>query len=517
MNKDLESSSAEELKPPVQQNGKISDYEKGLVGWDSEEDPHNPQNFPDKRKWMILGMVSVITFLSPLASSIPAPGTSLMDSEFGVTSTILASFSVSVFVLGFTVGPLILSPLSEIYGRQPVLNVMDVFITLWQIGCALAPNIASLIVFRFLAGVGGSACLSVGGGVIADLFPIHQRGKANAMFTIGPLIGPVLGPLLGGFISQRAGWRWVYWFLLITCGVMTCVNFVVGQETNPSVLIHRKMKALRKEPGQEHFQSLYPAKTPALVVQSIMRPLRIMSSPILFLLALYMSFVFGLLYLIFTTTTTLFTGSYSWSLELTGLAYLGIGIGFCAGNFTVAKISDPTVVRLTKANNGVYHPEMRLAPCLFFAPFIPISFFWYGWTADKHVHWIVPIIGLLPFGFGGVGIFASIQTYFIDASGAYAASAVAGLTAMRCLFGAFLPLAGPSLMLNSHASMHDCLMQTEPSFVYYLLFAICYEPSLVPSALFFSIFEAGVAGPLWARLPPAPRRPGNPRPSDFPS
>ncbi|KAJ5927704.1 hypothetical protein N7516_009477 [Penicillium verrucosum] len=406
MNKDLESSSAEELKPPVQQNGKISDYEKGLVGWDSEEDPHNPQNFPDKRKWMILGMVSVITFLSPLASSIPAPGTSLMDSEFGVTSTILASFSVSVFVLGFTVGPLILSPLSEIYGRQPVLNVMDVFFTLWQIGCALAPNIASLIVFRFLAGVGGSACLSVGGGVIADLFPIHQRGKANAMFTIGPLIGP---------------------------------------ETNPSVLIHRKMKALRKEPGQEHFQSLYPAKTPALVVQTIMRPLRIMSSPILFLLALYMSFVFGLLYLIFTTTTTLFTGSYGWSLELTGLAYLGIGIGFCAGNFTVAKISDPTVVRLTKANNGVYHPEMRLAPCLFFAPFIPISFFWYGWTADEHVHWIVPIIGLLPFGFGGVGIFASIQTYFIDASGAYAASAVAGLTAMRCLFGAFLPLAGPSM------------------------------------------------------------------------
>ncbi|CAG8094649.1 unnamed protein product [Penicillium nalgiovense] len=464
MNKDLESSSAEELKPPVQQNGKISDYEKGLVGWDSEEDPHNPQNFPDKRKWMILGMVSVITFLrygfwsnkhhiaevlnrlsSPLASSIPAPGTSLMNSEFGVTSTILASFSVSVFVLGFTLGPLILSPLSEIYGRQPVLNVMDVFFTLWQIGCALAPNIASLIVFRFLAGVGGSACLSVGGGVIADLFPIHQRGKANAMFTIGPLIGPVLGPLLGGFISQRAGWRWVYWFLLITCGVMTCVNFVVGQETNPSVLIHRKMKALRKEPGQEHFQSLYPAKTPALVVQSIMRPLRIMSSPMLFLLALYMSFVFGLLYLIFTTTTTLFTDSYGWSLELTGLAYLGIGIGFCAGNFTVAKISDPTVVRLTKANEGVYHPEMRLAPCLFFAPFIPISFFWYGWTADKHVHWIVPIIGLLPFGFGGVGIFASIQTYFIDASGAYAASAVAGLTAMRCLFGAFLPLAGPSM------------------------------------------------------------------------
>lgn len=322
---------------------------------------------------------------------------------------------------------------------------MNVFFTLWQIGCALTPNIASLIVFRCLAGVGGSACLSVGGGVIADLFPIRQRGKANAMFTFGPLIGPVLGPLLGGFISQRAGWRWVYWVLLIACGVTTCVNIVVGQETNPSVLIHRKTKALRKEPGQEHYQSLYPAKTPTLVLQGITRPVRIMCSPILFLLALYMSFVFGLLYLILTTMNTIFTDNYGWPIELCGLAYLGIGIGFFTGNLVVAKLSDPTVIRLTKANNGVYEPEMRLALCLFFTPLIPISFFWYGWTTDKHVHWIVPIIGLFPFGFGGIGIFAPIQTYFIDAAGPYAASAVAGLTAMRCLFGAFLPLAGPSM------------------------------------------------------------------------
>ncbi|KAJ5652797.1 hypothetical protein N7507_010223 [Penicillium longicatenatum] len=444
MEKGPESSSAGGKKP-VQQNLRISDFDKGLVGWESDEDPLNPQNFPDTRKWLILGMVSIITFLSPLASSIPAPGTSLMDADFGVTSTILSSFSVSVFVLGFAVGPLILSTLSEIYGRQPVLNIMDVFFTLWHIGCALSPNIASLIIFRFLAGVGGSACLSVGGGVIADLFPIHQRGKANAMFTFGPLIGPIVGPILGGFISQRAGWRWVYWVLLITCGVMTCVNVVIGQETNPSVLIHRKTMALRKEPGQEHFQSLYPPKTRALILQGMKRPFKILCSPIFFLLALYMSFIFGLLYLLFTTMSTLFTDNYGWPVELCGLAYLGIGIGFGLGNFLVAKISDPTVIRLTKANNGVYKPEMRLAPCLFFAPFIPISFFWYGWTADKHVHWIVPIIGLFPFGLGMIGIFAPIQTYFIDASGAYAASAVAGLTAMRCLFGAFLPLAGPSM------------------------------------------------------------------------
>jgi multidrug resistance protein len=395
-----------------------------------------------------------------------------MDRDFHVSSKILSSFAVSIFVLGFAVsisffihcqlaletrslrykvGPLILSPLSEIYGRQLVLNCSNTFLTLWQIGCALSPNMASLIVFRFLGGVGGSACLSIGGGIISDLFPLHQRGKANAMFTIGPLFGPVLGPIIGGFIAQRAGWRWVYWVLLIACGVLTCVNMIFGQETNPTVLIGWKANRLRKELGREDLRSAYEtdstiAGTSARLIQGITRPVRIIfTSPILALLALYMSFVFGLLYLLFTTITSVFTSTYGWPVDLAGLAYLGIGAGFVVGISVVAKTSDTTVVRLTQANHGVYKPEMRLASCLTFALFVPVSFFWYGWSADKQVHWIVPILGLVPFGFGMMGIFAPIQTYFIDVSGPYAASAVAALTATRCLFGAFLPLAGPSM------------------------------------------------------------------------
>ena len=314
----------------------------------------------------------------------------------------------------------------------------------------MSPNMASLIVFRFLAGLGGSACLAVGGGIIGDLFPLHQRGQANALFTIGPLFGPVIGPIIGGFIAQRAGWRWVYWVLLIACGLATVANMLIGQETNPKVLVHRKTKQLQKEMQQPNLRSVYTANdtmSPSTrMVHSVTRPIRILfGSMILLLLALYMSFVFGLLYLLFTTITDLFTETYNWPVELAGLAYLGIGFGFGLGISVIAKTSDKTVVRLTKANNGVYEPEMRLAPCLMFALFIPISFFWYGWSADYKVHWICPIIGLVPFGFGMMGIFAPIQTYFIDVSGQYAASAVAGLTALRCVFGAFLPLAGPSM------------------------------------------------------------------------
>jgi len=167
--------------------------------------------------------------------------------------------------------------------------------------------------------------------------------------------------------------------------------------------------------------------------------------PFSFLLSLYLSFVFGLLYLLFTTITQVYVTTYSWQPELCGLAYLGIGVGFFLGIILVAKTSDATIIRLAKRNNGVYEPEMRLPACVFFGMLVPISFFWYGWSAEKKAHWIVPLIGLLPFGVGLMGIFTPIQTYLIDAFPDFAASAVAALTVLRCLFAAFLPLAAPSM------------------------------------------------------------------------
>jgi MFS family permease len=91
------------------------------------------------------------------------------------------------------VGPLFLSPLSEIYGRRIILNISNVFFCAFNLGCALAPNLVGLIIMRFLAGFGGSACLTIGSGVISDLFPTQERGKAMALYSLGILFGPVLG------------------------------------------------------------------------------------------------------------------------------------------------------------------------------------------------------------------------------------------------------------------------------------------------------------------------------------
>lgn len=239
----------------------------------------------------------------------------------------------------------------------------------------------------------------------------------------------------------------------MACSLFSIGFFIIGKETNAAVLMRAKTEIMKKELGRTDLRSVYDAnKSPAdlqlrrVLFKGVCRPFIIMfGSPMLPLLAIYLSFVFSLIYLIFTTITPLFIEVYGWDPEICGLAFLGVGLGFMLGMVAVAKTSDPTVVRLTKANKGVYEPEMRLATCLFFAIWIPISFFVYGWSADKHTHWIVPIIGMVPFGFGAMGVFAAVQTYFIDASGEYAASAMAGLTAIRCLFGTFIPLAAPQM------------------------------------------------------------------------
>ena len=186
----------------------LTDLSAGLIGWDSQDDPTMPLNFGQNKKWLLLGLISAITFISPLASSMFAPAVSFMDKDFHNDNTIISALTVSIYVLGYVVGPLFLSPLSEIYGRRPVLGCANAMFCVWQIGCALAPNITGLIVMRFLAGIGGSGCLTIGGGVIADLFHREQRGLATSIYSVGPLMGPVIGPICGGFLAERAGWRW---------------------------------------------------------------------------------------------------------------------------------------------------------------------------------------------------------------------------------------------------------------------------------------------------------------------
>jgi hypothetical protein len=202
-------SKSEEAGKSYEANGHThtkSDLEKGsaettadgsedpnIVWWDGPDDPHNPMNYSRFLKLGTIGVVSAICFVTPLASSMFAPGVPQLMLEFESSNAELAGFVVSIYILGFAIGPLLFAPLSEIYGRLPVYHVCNILFIVFTIACARSTNLNMLIGFRLLAGTFGSAPLVNGGGSIADIIVQEKRGGAMALFAMGPIVGPISG------------------------------------------------------------------------------------------------------------------------------------------------------------------------------------------------------------------------------------------------------------------------------------------------------------------------------------
>lgn len=144
-----------------------------------------------------------------------APGIPSIMAEYHSTSPITAPFVLSIYILGFAFGPLVVAPLSELYGRVRLYSCGSVLFTIFTVGTALSNSLGMLMGFRFLMGLAGSVPLTIGSGSIADVMPVEMRGRAMSIWALGPMLGPAIGPLAGGFLVEAAGWRWVFWLLAI--------------------------------------------------------------------------------------------------------------------------------------------------------------------------------------------------------------------------------------------------------------------------------------------------------------
>ena len=150
---------------------------------------------------------------SPLASSMLAPAVPQVMTEFKSTNQELASFVVSVYILGYAFGPLIIAPLSELYGRLPIYHTCNVLFIVFTVACGLSTSLNMLIGWRFLQGTFGSCPLTIGGGTISDMIIQQKRGGVMAIWAMGPLMGPIIGPVAGGYLAQAKGWRWGFWVI----------------------------------------------------------------------------------------------------------------------------------------------------------------------------------------------------------------------------------------------------------------------------------------------------------------
>lgn len=144
-----------------------------------------------------------------------APGVEDLMKDFKVADQTVASLAVSIYILGFGIGPLLFAPLSERYGRLPVYASSGCIFIAFLIGSAFATNMRMFIAFRFLSGAGSAASLALSGGTLADVIPRESHAKWMSLFVLGPLLGPVMGPIAGGFTTENLGWRWVFRIILI--------------------------------------------------------------------------------------------------------------------------------------------------------------------------------------------------------------------------------------------------------------------------------------------------------------
>ncbi|KAF2198167.1 MFS general substrate transporter [Delitschia confertaspora ATCC 74209] len=420
--------------------------EPNIVTWDSPTDPENPMNWTLKKKWGTVALVSVITFLTPLASSMFAPGVPDVMHTFHSTNDMLTGFMVSVYVLGFAFGPLIVAPLSEMYGRLPLYHTCNVLFTVFTIAAAVSTNMTMFIFFRFFMGCFGGAPNVLGGGTIADLISREQRGTAMAVWMMGPTLGPCVGPIIGGFLTGAKGWRWNFWFVAICSGACTVMLAVLMKETSAPVILARKTKRLIKETGNTKLRSkLDNGLSPRdLFLFSIIRPTKMLTrSLICFLISLYISIIYAYLYILFTTFTAVFTTRYHFSSGAAGLSFLGLGLGSVLGQFVFTHFGNRTVRK--HMEKGDFRPEHRLWIMAFGGLALPVGLFWYGWAVEGDAHWIVGIVGTGFVGFGMMMSFMPASTYLVDVFTVYAASAMAANTVMRSLFAALIPLSSQKM------------------------------------------------------------------------
>lgn len=361
-----------------------------IVDWDGPDDTENPQNWTPKKKWSIIGALAATTLITPLASSFFAPGVPQVLKAFDESSNLIAAFVVSVYILGFAIGPLIVAPMSELYGRILLYNISNLLFVVFNIACALSNSMGMLIAFRLLAGCAGSAPLTLGGGTIADMFPPQQRAGAMAIWSMGPLLGPVIGPVCGGFLVENMSWTWVFWILAIAGGVFGILLLVVGRETYAPIILEKRAAKLRKETGNSAIRSKLANDLPPkeIFIRAISRPMKMLFlSPIVGLMSLYIAINYGILYLFFTTVTFVFEDHYHFSSGAVGLSYIGVGVGMFVGMVALGIMSDKFIKRQQAI--GVVKPEHRL-PLILTLPGaigLPIGIFIYGWTVQYHVHW----------------------------------------------------------------------------------------------------------------------------------
>ncbi|KAJ7881363.1 MFS polyamine transporter [Mycena olivaceomarginata] len=371
-------------------------------------------NWTDRRKWIITLIIVIMTVNVTFASSAPSDAARLIAADFKISAEV-SDLITSMFLIGYVAGPLFWGPGSELVGRRPIFVFTMSMYTILHLGQALAKNIQTLLICRFL------------GGAIADIWDAEKRGTAVSLFAASVFIGPVAGPLVAGYILESGlVWRWVFWVMMMFAGTCTAIMILTLPETYAPVILLNKVKALRKSDpsGNKHLFAAHEKQDWSFSGM-------LAAEPILVLVTIYLSVIYGVLYGLFQAFPIIF---------INGLIFIGVGIGSTSGAALNIYLQRHYPV-LIKQWRGFPPPEERLIGGMVGGVAFVVGIFWLGWTGEyTSVPWYVPALSAIVLGMSVCMIFISFLSYLVETYLMYSASAFAANTFIRSLVAAAFPL-----------------------------------------------------------------------------
>ncbi|ERF74027.1 hypothetical protein EPUS_03842 [Endocarpon pusillum Z07020] len=381
------------------------------------------------KKWTILSVIFAVQTSMNFNASIYANAVGGISNTFGVSKR-AARLGQAVMLIAYAFGCELWAPWSEELGRWPVLQLSLFLVNIWQLPCALAPNLGTMIVGRALVGLssaGGSVTL----GMVADMWEPDDQQYAVAFIVFSSVGGSALGPIFGGFIQTYLHYNWVFWIQLIFGVVVQIMHFLMVPETRSSILVDREAKRRRKSgedpnaygPNELKEQRISPKE----VLTIWIRPFEMfVREPIVLCLSLLSGFSDALIFTFLESFTPVFK-QWNFTVITTGLAFCSIVLGY-----VIAYISFfPFIHRdsqIRRRDPDALQPERRLYWLLFLAPCLAVGLFGFAWTSlgPPHVHWIAPLSFATLIGIANYAIYQATIDYMIASYGPYSASATGG-------------------------------------------------------------------------------------------
>ncbi|EED19666.1 MFS multidrug transporter, putative [Talaromyces stipitatus ATCC 10500] len=417
------------------------------VDFEGPDDPLHPFNWPIGKRRLISAILSLSTMFVAGTSSIFSSAIPSIMAIHGISREV-GTLGVSLYVLGFALGPMIWASFSELKGRYMPFTISMFGFSVFCFATARSTHDpASIFICRFFAGLFGAGPLTLAGAVFSDMYPPRERNIMMVMFSLTVFIGPMVSQPIGGFIvmNHSLGWVWTEYLPGILGSAALVAVVIFQEETYWPVLLARKADRLRRETGDwsiiaKHDTIILEPKV--IVREYLLLPLRMLTSdPIVLFMCIFGAFVYGLLYLFLTAYPAVFQGVHGMTPGVAGLPFLAIIVGQFIFLIIMGLVQKRWLVPRIIANQGQLEPEWMLPIAIPGAASFSAALFWFGWSGYKRsVHWMVPTASGLFSGFGLLAMFVPSISYLILARPQRAASAVAAHTFIRSLFGATFPL-----------------------------------------------------------------------------